>query len=204
MTEISLNFLLAHFLIVGVGSVCIPVQCLKCNITGVAGSCAVHCGEEASCINDIPSNCTKDFQVSIKSTGSNVNEGDDITLTCDCDLPNVTLIFGWKKDGVEILESQNKSELHLPKVLTSGAGQYTCYVNSSCGSYVSSPHKVTVNNQSMVLLVICGVSALLLVTIMGLVMKFKLKRDNAKYRERRQRELAEQGGGPGPFTQRRL
>lgn len=32
----------------------------------------------------------------------------------------------------------------------------------------------------MIILVICGVAALVLVLIMGLAMKFKLKRDNGK------------------------
>ncbi|GAA6235254.1 carcinoembryonic antigen-related cell adhesion molecule 6-like [Lates japonicus] len=147
--------------------------------------------------------CTNDFKVTINTTGSHVQEGDDITLTCDHNLPNLMLTFGWKKDGKEEQEHKNKSELFLKNVLTPIAGQYVCYVNSTCGYYESPPHSVTVNNNSVVLLVICGVSALVLVVIMGLIMKFKLKRDNAKHRQRMaQRAQNGRNDGPAPITPR--
>ncbi|GLD67281.1 ADP-ribosylation factor-like protein 3 [Lates japonicus] len=61
--------------------------------------------------------CTNDFKVTINTTGSHVQEGDDITLTCDHNLPNLMLTFGWKKDGNEEQEHKNKSEL-FQNVLT--------------------------------------------------------------------------------------
>ncbi|XP_041800585.1 uncharacterized protein LOC121611921 isoform X2 [Chelmon rostratus] len=207
MREISRYVLLGHFLI-AVSSVCVPTVCLRCNVTGQtpADSCPLCPNSTAQCISvppDIPSNCYKDFQVSINTTGSNVKEGDDIILTCVHNLPNLTFLTFWWMKGQETLQGQNESELVLNKVLSHKAGPYTCSVNCSCGIYKSLPHDVSVSNQSMVLLVICGVSALVLVVIMGLAMKFKLKRDNAKHRERmKQREQAEQRGGPAPFTPR--
>ncbi|KAK1904084.1 B-cell receptor CD22 [Dissostichus eleginoides] len=130
-------------------------------------------------IKDIPSNCTKGFQVSINSNDSDLVEGDDLILTCVHNLPDVIHTFGWKMNG-DTIQGQNESELHDKKVLSNKAGTYICYVESLCGYYPSLPHVVTVENNSLLLLVVCGVSALVLVLVMGLVMKFKLKRDNGK------------------------
>ncbi|XP_074503655.1 uncharacterized protein LOC141774747 [Sebastes fasciatus] len=208
MRGVSLYLLLGHLLIAGVGSTCVPVQCLRCNATGEtqADPCSRCSNSSAQCIDvpsDIPSNCTKDFQVSVNTTGSKVNEGDDITLTCVHNLPDLNLTFGWIYDGEEIQKGRNKSELCLEKVLTNRGGPYICFVNSSCGYYESSPHDVTVENQTVLILVICGVSALVLVLVLGLAMKFKLKRDNAKLKERmRQKAREGQNNAPAPFTPR--
>ncbi|XP_056239081.1 uncharacterized protein LOC130173666 [Seriola aureovittata] len=205
--EISLYILLGHLIIVGVASNCVSVHCLRCNATGeTADSCQLCL--KTKCINDTlyannSSNCEKAFQVSINSTGSDANEGDDITLTCVHNVPNLNLTIGWTKDGEEMKESKNMSILVLSKVLSSKGGQYICYVNSSCGNYESSPEKVIVKNNNVFTLVICGVAALVLVLIMGLLMKFKLKRDNAKTKARMaQRALDGRAGGPVPFTPR--
>ncbi|XP_041654126.1 B-cell receptor CD22-like [Cheilinus undulatus] len=158
----------------------------------------------ADCINVslVSPGCKKEFQVSINSTGSNVQEGNDITLTCVHNFTNVTLMFGWIKDGKE-LKGQNKSQLLLQSVLSDKAGQYSCFVNSSCGCCKSLPEDVTVSDNSVVILIICGVSALALVLLMGIIMKYKLKRDSAKHRERmKQRAQDQQRAGPAPFTPR--
>ncbi|KAM9356958.1 uncharacterized protein ABDE67_004545 [Symphorus nematophorus] len=208
MAEISLYVLLGHLLIAGVGSVCFPVECLRCNVTGETPTKApcLLCSNPGPCINitqDIPPPCKTDFKVYINSTGSTADEGDDITLTCVHKLPNLDLKFVWMKDKEDILVGQNKSELVLKKVFSHNAGKYTCRVESPCGNYTSSPHDVTVNNGGVLLLVICGISAVALILVLGLAMKFKLKRDNAKHRERRkQRAQAEQNVGPAPFTPR--
>ncbi|KAI4819580.1 hypothetical protein KUCAC02_004820 [Chaenocephalus aceratus] len=140
------------------------------------------------------------FQVSISSNDFKLVEGDDLILTCVHNLPDVNHTFGWKMNGVTI-QDQNESELHDKKVLSNKAGTYICFVESLCGNYQSLPHVVAVENNSLLLLVVCGVSALVLVLVMGLVMKFKLKRDNAKHRERmRQKATVEQRAAP--FTPR--
>ncbi|XP_049898759.1 uncharacterized protein LOC126389231 [Epinephelus moara] len=210
MREISLYLLLGHLLIAGVGagSTCLPMVCLNCNATGAAQAdpCANCSTNPASCITKasaIPKNCKKAFQVSIKSNKSKVEEGEDIDLSCTHNLPNLTLKFGWERNGKTVKDGINKTELSLKKVLSNKAGKYTCFVSSRCGKYESSPHDVTVNNNTVVLLVICGVSALALVVILGLAIKFKLKRDNTKHRDRaRQKAKDEQSRVPAPFTPR--
>nr|XP_046262207.1 uncharacterized protein LOC124068224 [Scatophagus argus]XP_046262208.1 uncharacterized protein LOC124068224 [Scatophagus argus]XP_046262209.1 uncharacterized protein LOC124068224 [Scatophagus argus] len=196
MGNIALYVLHGYIFMAAVGLFCVPIQCLRGNVEGETPADSAGLRK-----NDSSSNCTKDFQVSVNSTGSNVKEGDDITLTCVHNLLNLTVSFKWKKNGKEILEGQNGSKLVLKTV--NKQGQYTCCVISLCGTYESSPHDVTVNDHSPLLLVICGVSALVLVVIMGLAMKFKLKRDNAKHRERmRQRTAVGQSGCPAPITPR--
>ncbi|XP_034399368.1 uncharacterized protein LOC117737478 isoform X2 [Cyclopterus lumpus] len=192
MRGVFLNILLGNLLIAGAGSSCVPIQCLRCNTTGEtrADPC-VLCSNNSTECHDIPSNCTKDFQVSVNSTGSNIKEGGDITLTCLHNYPDLNLTFGWKRNK-DILDGANKSKLFLKKVLSDKGGQYMCLVNSLCGSSESLPLNVTVENQSLLILVICGVSALVLVLIMGLAMKYKLKRDSAKHRERRLQKEMEQ------------
>ncbi|XP_071314173.1 uncharacterized protein [Trachinotus anak] len=206
MRETSLYCLLGHLIIVSVASSCVSVHCLRCNISQNEDYCKFCL--KPICVNDTlhankPSSCKKDFRVYINSTGSNAKEGDTITLTCGHNVPNLNLTLGWKKDGKEIHENKNMSSIVLDKVLSPSAGQYICYVNSSCGNYESVPHIVTVENNNAVLLVICGVAALVLVLILGLAMKFKLKRDNAKHKARMaQRALDGRTGGPAPFTPR--
>ncbi|KAG8004075.1 ADP-ribosylation factor-like protein 3 [Nibea albiflora] len=120
-----------------------------------------------------------DFKVRVTSSVSEPKEAKDITLNCTHDLPGLKLTFEWKKGG-EIMKGQNTSTLFLQKVFQRDNGQYSCSVNSTCGYYESPPHDVTVQNQNLVLLVICGVGALVMVVIIGVVMKYKLKRDSER------------------------
>ncbi|KAG7230264.1 hypothetical protein INR49_024368 [Caranx melampygus] len=141
-------------------------------------------------------------QVSINSTGSDASEGDDITLTCVYNVPNLNLTIGWQKDNEE-MKKKNMNKLLLQNVFASLEGRYVCYVNSSCGNYSSSPEEVTVKNNNVIILVICGIAALVLVVVMGLIMKYKLKRDNAKNKARMAQKIqAERAGGPLPITPR--
>ncbi|XP_027139694.1 uncharacterized protein LOC104927065 [Larimichthys crocea] len=186
MRQMSLYLLLGHLLIAGVGSVCVNVLCLKCNTTGQTPPECPVCPDSQNCINVSASNltnCKKEFKVHVNSSISEPNEGNDITLNCIHDLPNLNLTFEWMKNG-EILKGKNTSTLFLKKVLQRHNGQYHCSVNSTCGHYESSPHVVDVKNNNLVLLVICGVGALVVVVIIGVVMKYKLKRDSARYKER--------------------
>ncbi|XP_029297574.1 ADP ribosylation factor like GTPase 3, like 1 isoform X1 [Cottoperca gobio] len=194
--------LYSFFILAGAGATCVPVNCLRCNTTEKTQSePCTHCSNNLTqCISDIPSDCKKDFQVSVNSTGSKLQEGDAVNLTCVHNLPDLILTFVWKREGMEILRGQNKSVLFLEKVLTHCNGQYICFVKSLCGDYESAPHDVTVENKFVVTVVICGVSALVLVLVLGMSMKFKLRRDNIKHKERlKQKALAEQRAASAPF-----
>ncbi|XP_008275947.1 uncharacterized protein LOC103354383 isoform X2 [Stegastes partitus] len=194
MRELSLHLVLGHLLISHVASTCIPVECLRCNVTGeaLADSCGL-CPNITDCIND--------FKVFINGTQSEAQEGDDITLTCLHNISDMNVTYKWNKDGTEL--KNKKGQKLSRKVLSKDAGEYICSVQSLCGNYTSSPHDVTVHNNSVILLVICGVAALALVLVLGLAMKFKLEKDKARHRERmQQRAQIGQTGGPTPFTPR--
>ncbi|CAJ1058577.1 ADP ribosylation factor like GTPase 3%2C like 1 isoform X2 [Xyrichtys novacula] len=192
MREILLCLLLDLYHTACFASSSLPAQCLICNSTEATLSASKE-----------PGGCKNDFKVWINSTGSEAQEGDDVTLTCVHNLPNVTLMFGWTKDGEVLSEGHNKSQLVFLKVLSNKKGQYCCFVNSTCGYYKSLPHDVTVNGNGVVIMIICGVSALALVLLLGATMKYKLKRDNAKHKERmRQRAQNQQSAAPAPFTPR--
>ncbi|XP_030000868.1 uncharacterized protein LOC115426782 [Sphaeramia orbicularis] len=205
MRDILLYILFGHLLRTDVCLSCVPSTCLKCTSNGepVPDPCDLLCSHNTSqCYNDadIPRNCTKDFQVSINGTGSKVNEGASITLTCIHNLPE-PVELKWKKDGRKI--EGNSTKLTLEKLLTHHSGQYVCNVTSSCGSFESASHNVTVNNGAVIIVVISGVSALALVVIMGVLMKYKLKRDNEKsMRRQRQRAEAARHAGPAPLAPR--
>ncbi|XP_034087051.1 uncharacterized protein LOC117556024 isoform X1 [Gymnodraco acuticeps] len=220
---VTLYLLLGYLIKAGATSTCANKVCLRCNTTTTgADPCelcnATQCISDvpSNCTtgnllpNTLSNNhlitlhyhscviplkyepCPSGFQVSISSNDSKLVEGDDLILTCVHNLPDVNHTFGWKINGVTI-QDQNESELHDKKVLSNKAGTYICFMENLCGNYQSLPHVVTVENNSLLLLVVCGVSALVLVLVMGLVMKFKLKRDNAKHRERmRQKATLEQ------------
>ncbi|XP_028314903.1 uncharacterized protein LOC114470770 [Gouania willdenowi] len=197
------NSCLYFFLIIAcVDSTCIPFECLRCNDNETLTETCMFCLNSSQCINEILINlhpqCKKDFLVLVNSSGSVTEEGDDITLTCVHNLPDPSVTFEWRKDGNKI-QGGNESRLTVEGVLSYHSGQYQCSVNSSCGAYTSLPHDVTVNNSSVVLLVVCGVAAVVLLLIMGLIMKYKLKRDNAKHKERmKQRAVAAQSAAPPP------
>ncbi|XP_035016531.2 uncharacterized protein LOC118111878 [Hippoglossus stenolepis] len=207
MRETFQYLLLGHLLIAGVASACVPFQCLICNSTemtraGACPSCNTSCIPDEQYAN-ISSSCKKGVQVFANRTGSNVDEGKDVKLKCVHDLKGQVWLLGWKMDGEEILDKRNKSKIRLKKVLAHKSGKYSCFVNSTCGFLESEPHDVTVKNNSVILLIVCGISALALVVTMGLVLKYKMKRDSAKHRERMEMRAQEgRPGGPDPIGPR--
>ena len=91
--------------------------------------------------------CPSDFKVSVSSNRSEANAGEEITLTCDHNLPNHNLMFEWMKDGNKIEKHGNESKLVLRKVTLRHSGKYSCIVKSPCGICKSLPHGVTVNGK---------------------------------------------------------
>ncbi|XP_062250117.1 uncharacterized protein LOC133959052 [Platichthys flesus] len=210
MRETFQYLLLGLLLIAAVGSACVPLQCLRCNLTDLTqpGNISGHQPWNASCIQDdlyanISSKFKKDLKVSSNRNETEIDEGKDIQLNCVHDLEKLVSLSGWKKDGEEILKKQNKTTLSLNKALAHMSGKYSCYVKSPCGDLESEPHDLKIKNNSMILLLVCGISALALVVTMGLVLKYKLKRDSAKHKERLEmRNQAARSGGPNPIGPR--
>lgn len=89
--------------------------------------------------------CSSDFQVSLNSTGNDLQEGDVLTLTCVLNLALLNLTFEWLMDG-QTLKDYDASVLAV-KVLSHDKGHYHCIVRSPCGTYTSLPQEVTVQSK---------------------------------------------------------
>lgn len=89
--------------------------------------------------------------MTVNSTGSDVEEGQDVTLTFVnlYPMPEDTckpMDYTWLKDG-KIIKDETKEKLVLKQVLSPNAGKYICMVKISCGCIESLPHQVTVKSR---------------------------------------------------------
>lgn len=73
------------------------------------------------------------FKAEIKSSKDPIEEGDDITLTCSHNIPNLNLSYAWFLNGVERKDYNNNTVL-MEKVLSEKNGKYKCCVKTSCGN----------------------------------------------------------------------
>ncbi|XP_056141530.1 uncharacterized protein LOC130117362 [Lampris incognitus] len=195
--EMALFLLLSSLFITEVCS----AQCLRCNSTGksLAENKSADFGQSCSenttqCFSvsahpensDIPQNCMKEIiQVPLNTSSKCIlQEGDCITMRCCHNLSSVDLVFEWQKDG-HILEGKNASELTL-KVFTQDNGHYHCVVYSPCGNFTSSLKELSITDRNWLILIICGSSTFVLVLLLGLVMKYKMKRETFQHRNRRE------------------
>ncbi|XP_020359218.1 uncharacterized protein LOC109905999 isoform X3 [Oncorhynchus kisutch] len=177
-TGTGLYSLACLLMISSVCSTCVPLMCLKCNLTHSPGISAAG----------LPDN---DFKVLLNtSSGFKVQEGDNLDIECSHNLPvepKSPLVFVWLMDGVH-LKGKNSSQLTVKKVGidTSGKEKYACTIQSPCGNFTSEPKEIEVEGVTMLVIVICGVSAVVLILAMGIGMKIMLKMEFAKTKNRRQ------------------
>ncbi|XP_035600045.1 uncharacterized protein LOC118363371 [Oncorhynchus keta] len=189
-------------MISSVCSTCVPLMCLKCNLThspGISAAglpdnaiCDTLCSDTTQCFNaTVQQYCSKDFKVLLNtSSGFKVQEGDNLDIECSHNLPvepKSPLVFVWLMDGVH-LKGKNSSLLTVKKVGidTSGKEKYACTIQSPCGNFTSEPKEIEVEGMTMLIIVICGVSAVVLILAMGIGMKIMLKMEFAKTKNRRQ------------------
>ncbi|XP_021439324.2 uncharacterized protein LOC110504822 isoform X2 [Oncorhynchus mykiss] len=201
-TGTGLYSLACLLMISSVCSTCVPLMCLKCNLThspGISAAglpdnaiCDILCSDTTQCFNaTIQQYCSKDFKVLLNtSSGFKVQEGDNLDIECSHNLPvepKSPLVFVWLMDGVH-LKGKNSSMLTVKKVGidTSGKEKYACTIQSPCGNFTSEPKEIEVEDVTMLVIVICGVSAVVLILAMGIGMKIMLKMEFAKTKNRRQ------------------
>ncbi|XP_054890431.1 allergin-1-like [Poeciliopsis prolifica] len=155
--------------------------------------------------------CSNDFKANVNSSLSTIKESDDVTLECSHNIPALNLSYEWFWNDKKIVEDKDKYDhvnnktLILKKVLSSRKGDYKCFVTTSCGSCESEPYHLEIENNSIVIIIVCGVAALALILIMGVAMKIKLKNDKVQHKERmkqraEQRAQDAQNAGPIPFS----
>ncbi|KAM4587010.1 uncharacterized protein V3H82_005754 [Fundulus diaphanus] len=139
-----------------------------------------------------------DFKSEVNSSKEPINEGDKVTLECSHNIPDGNLNYTWYKDDTQT--GHHDKTYFMEKVLSGQNGNYKCCVSTPCGSCESKVFNINIKNNSILILVVCGVSALALVLIMGVAMKIKLKKDQAQHKERmRQRQQDAHNAGPIPL-----
>ncbi|XP_036826348.1 uncharacterized protein LOC110504822 isoform X1 [Oncorhynchus mykiss] len=159
-TGTGLYSLACLLMISSVCSTCVPLMCLKCNLThspGISAAglpdnaiCDILCSDTTQCFNaTIQQYCSKDFKVLLNtSSGFKVQEGDNLDIECSHNLPvepKSPLVFVWLMDGVH-LKGKNSSMLTVKKVGidTSGKEKYACTIQSPCGNFTSEPKEIEV------------------------------------------------------------
>ncbi|MED6273521.1 hypothetical protein CHARACLAT_007324 [Characodon lateralis] len=162
----------------------VTAECNGCNMT----DCCIH----------LLNKTESDFKPRVNHSVTAVNEGDDVKLECTHNISESNLTYTWFKDNVKTGDSGKT--YFMENVLSSKNGKYKCCVKTWCGDCESEPFDLKVANNSIVILVVCGVSAVALILIMGVAMKIKLKKDQAQHKERmRQRAQDTQNAGPIPL-----
>ncbi|XP_036431318.1 uncharacterized protein LOC118811269 [Colossoma macropomum] len=178
LTSFLVSTLLYH---VRANSTCMPSECLNCSSSN-AGNCLLCSGNSTS-FCDVPMTCSKDFKVQLIATSFTVDEGTQLNLTCVQDLPqNLTIAFEWSKNN-QLIKGENRSILvmKIKETIT-----LSCTVRSPCGDFSSAPQGVTVNDQAGIILLICGVSAVVIIILLAVIMKVLIKRNEVQ-REARKR-----------------
>ncbi|KAJ3587422.1 hypothetical protein NHX12_011019 [Muraenolepis orangiensis] len=130
-------------LISGVRCTCVPAACLDCDIP--ANVQAVHNSSDfCNICSNITSHCYDDFQAYLNSSsGLDLQEGSDLILNCNHNLPLSELVFEWRRDEWTV-SVQNDSTL-AGTALSSAGGTYRCLVYSPCGNVTSNELLVNVN-----------------------------------------------------------
>ncbi|XP_010895115.1 uncharacterized protein LOC105025827 isoform X2 [Esox lucius] len=169
------------------------------NESGVGSTCDFCCNgtvQNTSCTN---LNVT-DFKAVLNVTYSNLKEGGSLVIQCVHNLPgqlNNMLAFVWFMNGHSI-SGQNKSVLSLERLGLDTGHQLElfCMIRSPCGNLTSDAENFKVQDNSLLIIVVCGVAAVVLVLAMGLCMKLMLKREFGQMKNRRQNAQHLQGTTP--------
>ncbi|XP_067104281.1 uncharacterized protein [Osmerus mordax] len=123
-------------------------------------------------------------EVNLTSPSFDVTEGDDITMECEHNLPLTGLEYEWRENNITMTDQSNNT-LTLKRLLAPLTRNYSCSVISRCcGTHTSMTKTVVVKDNSMVILVLCAVLAVVFILAVGVSMKFFLKRENVKRKAR--------------------
>ncbi|KAL7868287.1 hypothetical protein SRHO_G00096710 [Serrasalmus rhombeus] len=179
LTYVLTSTLLYHVL---ADSTCMPSECLNCSSSN-SGNCLL-CSRNNTNLCDVPNKCSQDFSVQVNATSFTVDEGTELTVTCVHNLPqNLSITFEWSSNN-QLINGENRSILVMKMKQTL---KLSCSVRSPCGNFSSAPQEVTVNDQTGMVLLICGVSAVVIIILLAVVMKVMIKRNEVQ-RETRKRE----------------
>ncbi|KAL6473938.1 hypothetical protein MHYP_G00174990 [Metynnis hypsauchen] len=179
LTYILTSTLLYHVL---ADRTCMPLECLNCSLPN-SGKC-LQCSRNDTNFCDVHENCSKDFNVQVNATSFTVDEGTQLSVTCVQDLPqNLSITFEWSNNN-QLINGENRSILVMK---VKEKLKLSCTVRSPCGNFTSASQDVTVNDQAGIILLICGVSAAVIIILLAVVMKVMIKRNEVQ-REARKRQ----------------
>ncbi|XP_061092321.1 uncharacterized protein LOC133124821 isoform X2 [Conger conger] len=139
---------------------------------------------QVNCTAELKLECIRDFQVEVIADSFSVEEGSNVNMTCNHSLPAVHL-FVWFRNG-KVLPDKNDSHYLLAQVLKKDEAKFSCGVLSACGFIVSEKKPLEVTDNSVLIIIICGVAAVAIVLFLALLMKIMLKRERRNNKIRTQ------------------
>ncbi|XP_076143657.1 uncharacterized protein LOC143125795 [Alosa pseudoharengus] len=190
--------------LVAIAQDCMPVTCLNCNSSHIQKdsldqACLGACESTNTCISGLRPNstCIKDFPLQLKASSMKINAGEPVNVSCE---HNLTLDnikeFIWLQDNktlpckyttqVNLKDSfpcKKASQLTLDDQFSDF--NITCKIHSRCGNFTSDTLNISVTDNSLWILFICGGAAIFLILIFTLGMKLLLKRDIAQRQTRK-------------------
>ncbi|KAG7465173.1 hypothetical protein MATL_G00173500 [Megalops atlanticus] len=173
----------------GILTTCYAIINSNCS-TGECKDCIRVKGDILNCTigRDDFSSCFEGVHVEVISSSSfTVNEGSDLTLTCNHILPVRPTSFTWYKGSVRE-EDINSSDYQLSKLSKRDETVYSCSVKSDCGVFFSKKQQLHVQGKdsSVVIIIVCGVAALVFILLLALGMKLLLRKEISHNKTRRE------------------
>ncbi|KAG9281239.1 hypothetical protein AMEX_G4029 [Astyanax mexicanus] len=168
-------------------SLCVPYQCLNCSASGNCQLCSnTSVANSTSCI-DAPKICIIDAAVKLIADSFQVEERSALTVDCNHSLPqNMNTSFMWLINNNEMMGEINSSLV----VKINETIKLACTVFSPCGKFSSNSQEITIKDGSGLIILICGVGAVVVIVILGVVMKIIIKRNEVQNEARKRQRQA--------------
>lgn len=143
---------------------------------------------ETKCTKKLTPDCIKDFLVEVTTGSFTVDEGASLNLTCSYNLSsqtNESVKFAWFRNG-KLLKNDLSQILSLRKLFRKDEARFFCGVLSDCGFFFSDRKLVAVKDNSVLIIIVCGVVAVVILLLLALGMKVMVKREMEQNRSRRE------------------
>ncbi|KAF7702351.1 uncharacterized protein LOC124392017 isoform X2 [Silurus meridionalis] len=132
--------------------------------------------------------CPSNITVEVKAMTDVNNCGENVNMICNTNLPlNLTCGFKWNGE-----QNQTDSNNQSINQIISNKKAFICTVLSPCGNFSSSSYEQKCKDQLTIVLLICGIGAILIILVFGMTMKIILKRGEVQRQARRQQRQAMQ------------
>ncbi|XP_066525468.1 uncharacterized protein [Hoplias malabaricus] len=127
--------------------------------------------------------CNSSYTVQLNASSFTIEEGNSLNVTCVYNVSqNLVTGFEWTQGD----KASVKTNSSVFTVATKKTVKLTCCVVCISGKLCAS-QIITVNDPTVLILVICGVSALVVIILLAIIMKILMKRNEVQ-REARKRQ----------------